>query len=124
MAIGQTKETQLIANDSYVDIETKAKLSFKLPVHLGQLIKITNENELIQQIPNEINHIQWEEKKKLNYNKFTGNTLKHLIHWQIESEFQRSNRRIEYIDNAFSSQKCGNDRFTLLIGIIAWLIAK
>lgn len=80
MAIGQTKETQLIANDSYVDIETKAKLSFKLPVHLGQSIKITNENELIQQIPNEINHIQWEEKKKLNYNKFTGNTLKHLVH--------------------------------------------
>lgn len=55
-------------------------------------------------------------EKKLNYNKFTGNTLKHLVHWQIESEFERSNRRMEYIDNTFSSQKCGNDRFTLLIG--------
>lgn len=47
MANGQTKETQLIANNSYADIETKAKLSFELPVHLGQSIKITNENELI-----------------------------------------------------------------------------
>lgn len=62
-------------------------------------------------------------EKKLNYNKFTGNTLEHLVHWQIESEFERSNRRIEYVDERIS-QKCGNDRFTLLISIIAWLIAK
>lgn len=44
-------------------------------------------------------------EKKLNYNKFTGNKLKHLVHWQIESEFERSNRRIEYISIMRSAAK-------------------
>lgn len=69
---------------------------------------------------------------KLNYNKYTKNTLKHLVHIDKLgvkfSEAAVASWYILYIENVFSSQKYDNDGFTLLIGkfenAIAWLIAK